>query len=100
MAQTDGAGPVPISFSNIEQAAINGQGGDDTLTYQSPVGGSNLQYTPGANPDAIALISYYPDGAQITRQIRNAGLTQPIVAGGSIYSPKFIELGGEAVSRG
>jgi len=52
----------------------------------------------GADPDAIALISYYPDGAQITRQIRNAGLTQPIVAGGSIYSPKFIELGGEAVN--
>jgi branched-chain amino acid transport system substrate-binding protein len=51
-----------------------------------------------ANPDSIALISYYPDGAQITRQIRNAGVAQPIVAGGSIYSPKFLELGGEAVN--
>jgi branched-chain amino acid transport system substrate-binding protein len=51
-----------------------------------------------ANPDSIALVSYYPDGAQITRQIRNAGITQPIVAGGSIYSPKFLELGGEAVN--
>lgn len=52
----------------------------------------------GANPDSIALISYYPDGAQLTRQIRQAGITQPIVAGGSIYSPKFLELGGEAVN--
>ena len=52
----------------------------------------------GANPDSIALISYYPDGAQLTRQIRQAGVTQPIVAGGSIYSPKFLELGGEAVN--
>jgi branched-chain amino acid transport system substrate-binding protein len=51
-----------------------------------------------ANPDCILLISYYPDGAQITRQIRNAGLTQPIVASGSIYSPKFLELGGDAVN--
>jgi branched-chain amino acid transport system substrate-binding protein len=51
-----------------------------------------------SKPDGIALISYYPDGAQITRQIKNAGLTQPIVAGGSIYSPKFIELGGDAVN--
>ena len=51
-----------------------------------------------ANPDGIALISYYPDGAQITRQIHNAGLTQPIIAGGSIYSPKFLELGGDAVN--
>jgi branched-chain amino acid transport system substrate-binding protein len=49
------------------------------------------------NPDAIALISYYPDGAQIARQIHNAGLVQPIIAGGSIYSPKFLELGGDAV---
>ena len=51
-----------------------------------------------ADPDGIALVSYYPDGAQITRQIKNAGLKQPIVAGGSIYSPKFIELGGDAVN--
>ena len=51
-----------------------------------------------ANPDSIALISYYPDGAQLTRQIRQAGVTQPIVAGGSIYSPKFLELGGEQVN--
>jgi branched-chain amino acid transport system substrate-binding protein len=51
-----------------------------------------------SNPDSIALISYYPDGAQITRQLRNAGITQPIVAGGSIYSPKFLELGGDAVN--
>jgi branched-chain amino acid transport system substrate-binding protein len=51
-----------------------------------------------SNPDGIALISYYPDGAQITRQIHNAGLKQPIVAGGSIYSPKFLELGGDSVN--
>jgi branched-chain amino acid transport system substrate-binding protein len=50
-----------------------------------------------SHPDAIALISYYPDGAQIARQIHDAGLSQPIIAGGSVYSPKFLELGGEAV---
>jgi len=52
----------------------------------------------GGNPDSIALISYYPDGAQLTRQIRQAGITLPIVAGGSIYSPKFLELGGDSVN--
>ncbi|MBN8956880.1 MAG: ABC transporter substrate-binding protein, partial [Rhizobiales bacterium] len=51
-----------------------------------------------SNPDGIALISYYPDGAQISRQIHNAGLKQPIVASGSVYSPKFLELGGDAVN--
>ena len=51
-----------------------------------------------SNPDAIALVSYYSDGAQISRQIKNAGLKQTLVAGGSIYSPKFIELGGDTVN--
>ncbi len=47
-------------------------------------------------PDGIVLVSYYADGAQITRQLREAGLTQPVVAAGSVYSPKFLELGGAA----
>ncbi|WP_429500130.1 ABC transporter substrate-binding protein [Robbsia andropogonis] len=51
-----------------------------------------------ANPDAVVLISYYADGAQIVRQARGAGLKQPIAAVGSIYSPKFLELAGEAAN--
>jgi branched-chain amino acid transport system substrate-binding protein len=57
---------------------------------------STLVRVRDAKPDAIVLISYYADGALITRQTRSVGLTQPIVAGGSIYSPKFIELAGDA----
>jgi len=51
-----------------------------------------------AKPDAIILISYYADGALIARQIRSVGLTTPIVASGSVYSPKFIELAGDAAN--
>ncbi|WP_298373129.1 ABC transporter substrate-binding protein [Azospirillum sp.] len=50
------------------------------------------------NPDGIVLVSYYTDGAQITRQLREAGLTQPVVAAGSVYSPKFLELAGVAAN--
>jgi len=57
---------------------------------------STLVRVRDAKPDAIVLISYYADGALITRQTRSVGLTQPIVASGSIYSPKFIELAGDA----
>jgi len=57
---------------------------------------STLVRVRDAKPDAIILISYYADGALITRQIRSVGLTTPIVASGSIYSPKFIELAGDA----
>lgn len=50
------------------------------------------------DPDAVVLVSYYPDAAQITRQIRAVGLSKPIVAAGPVYSPKFIEIGGEATN--
>jgi branched-chain amino acid transport system substrate-binding protein len=59
---------------------------------------STLVRVRDAKPDAIVLISYYADGALITRQIRTVGLRTPIVASGSIYSPKFIELAGDAAN--
>ena len=49
------------------------------------------------NPDGIVLVSYYNDAALLVQQIRGQGFTQPIIANGSQYSPKFIELGGAAV---
>lgn len=50
-----------------------------------------------SKPDSIVLISYYADGAQIVRQARTSGVALPIAAVGSVYSPKFLELGGTAV---
>ena len=58
---------------------------------------SSLVRVREAAPDALLLFAYYPDGAQLVRQARDIGLTQPVVAAGSIYSPKFLELGGPAV---
>ena len=58
---------------------------------------STLVRVRDSGAEAIILASYYPDGAQVVRQARDIGLTQPIVAAGSIYSPKFLELGGKAV---
>jgi branched-chain amino acid transport system substrate-binding protein len=58
---------------------------------------STLVRVRDAHPDGIVLISYYADGALIARQLRSEGLTQPVVACGSVYSPKFIELGGKDV---
>ena len=50
-----------------------------------------------SKPDGLVLLSYYADGALISRQARDTGLTLPILAGTSNYSPKFIELGGPGV---
>ena len=58
---------------------------------------STLVRVRDAKPDGLILISYYADGALIVRQVRSVGLTLPIVAIGSVYSPKFIELGGKDV---
>jgi len=59
---------------------------------------STLVRVREANPDGVILISYYADGAAIARQLKPVGLNQPVVAVGSVYSPKFLELGGEAVN--
>ena len=58
---------------------------------------STLVRVREANPDAVALESYYGDAALIARQMRDSGLTVPIVANGAVFSPKFLELGGPAV---
>jgi len=51
-----------------------------------------------AKPDSLVLVSYYPDGAELMRQVRTEQINVPVVAAGSVYSPKFLELGGAAVN--
>ena len=58
---------------------------------------STLVRVRDASPDALILIAYYPDGAQVVRQARTMGVEQKIIATGSVYSPKFLELGGPSV---
>ncbi len=58
---------------------------------------STLTRVKQSHPDSLVLESYYSDGALIVRQARDAGIKLPIAAVGSVYSPKFIELGGPAV---
>jgi branched-chain amino acid transport system substrate-binding protein len=50
-----------------------------------------------SQPDGIILYSYQADGALIAQQLADAGLDLPIVGGGSLQSPDFLNLGGEAV---
>ncbi len=59
---------------------------------------STLTRARPAQPDGLILLSYYQDGALLARQSRVTGFRQPIVAIGSVYSPKFIELGGSDVN--
>jgi branched-chain amino acid transport system substrate-binding protein len=58
---------------------------------------STLVRVRDAKPDGIIIIAYYADGALIARQLRSAGIKLPVAAVSSVYSPKFLELGGDAV---
>jgi branched-chain amino acid transport system substrate-binding protein len=58
---------------------------------------STLVRVRDAKPDGLMLISYYSDAALIARQVKQAGIKLPMVAASSVYSPKLIELGGDAV---
>ncbi|MDD2926492.1 ABC transporter substrate-binding protein [Rhodoferax sp.] len=58
---------------------------------------STLVRIRDAKPDGIVLISYYADGALIAGQLKTTGINLPAVAVGSVYSPKFLELGGASV---
>src|SRR5882757_2125713 len=58
---------------------------------------STLVRVRDAKPDGLMLISYYSDAALIARQVKQAGLKLPMVAASSVYSPKLLELGGDAV---
>ncbi len=49
-----------------------------------------------AQPEVVALISYYTDGALIAQQAKQVELSAQIVANGACNSPQFLELGGEA----
>ncbi|MDR3516729.1 MAG: ABC transporter substrate-binding protein [Azospirillaceae bacterium] len=59
---------------------------------------STLVRIRDTNPTGLILEAYYADAAVIARQVHDLGLKQPIAAVSSVYSPKFIELGGDAVN--
>jgi branched-chain amino acid transport system substrate-binding protein len=52
------------------------------------------------NPDLLYLTSMYNDGALISKQRQKLGWeTVTVMGAGSLYSPKFLELGGKAVEN-
>ncbi len=53
-AVVTGAGPIPITLTTVESAVIDGQGGNDTLTYTTPTGLDIIEFTPGPGNDGSA----------------------------------------------
>ena len=82
-----GAGPVPITFTTVEQVSINGQGGGDTLTYTSPANasaGSSMIFTPGATQDAGTITGRKFGGSTLTPlAFSNLGATGNVTFAGT-----------------
>jgi branched-chain amino acid transport system substrate-binding protein len=91
-----------VTSKNLFSAAVKEKGAEITATEGFLPNERDFRSTlvriRDSNPDAIVLIAYYADAATIVRQIRTMGLPQTIVAVSSVYSPKMIELGGDAVN--
>jgi branched-chain amino acid transport system substrate-binding protein len=58
---------------------------------------SALTNARDADPDGLIFISYQADGALLAQQVQQTGLDVPIVGAGSLQSPDFLNLGGDAV---
>ncbi|QEW20870.1 Leucine-, isoleucine-, valine-, threonine-, and alanine-binding protein precursor [Marinibacterium anthonyi] len=57
---------------------------------------ATLTRIKSAAPDGIMMESYYPDAALIARQLKDSGFDVPVLGVGSIYSPDFVKLAGDA----
>lgn len=77
-------------------------GGDATITANYLAAETDfkpiLAKVRDANPDVLALISYYNDGALIMQQAKANGINTKVIANGACYSPQFLKLGGDAVN--
>ncbi len=100
-------GSAPVVFTDVPSAAINGQGGNDTITYHTPANasGSSLVYTPGTNPDSgtitgtqVGATALTPlafsnlgagTGAVVSFTTANAGRTDHLNVEGSAAGDNF-----------
>ncbi len=58
---------------------------------------AQITKTKAANPDGIVLAGEYASAANIAREARKQGLSQPLLADLPVTSAEYIKLGGEAV---
>lgn len=58
---------------------------------------SILTKVSGAKPQAIYICMMYEEGAMLLQQRKQLGLDIPVFGTSSLYSPKLLELGGDAV---
>lgn len=61
---------------------------------------AQLKKIKAANPDALAILTYYTTGALVTLQARSLEMTTPLIGTGALAEDRFIELAGEGNAEG
>jgi branched-chain amino acid transport system substrate-binding protein len=61
---------------------------------------AQLTKLKGANPDVLAVLTYYTTGALVIQQARNLGIAAPLVGTGTLYEDKFLDLAGKGNAEG
>ena len=90
---------------NLQQqtvALLKARGGN--IKYETAVTpgttefGVNVAKIMSENPDAVFLVLYYPEAAQLTKQLIAAGYTGKILQCDAGVDPNFIKIAGEEVA--
>jgi branched-chain amino acid transport system substrate-binding protein len=61
---------------------------------------AQLKKIKAANPDALAILTYYATGAFVTIQARELDIKVPLVGTGALQEDRFIEIAGLANAEG
>jgi branched-chain amino acid transport system substrate-binding protein len=61
---------------------------------------AQLKKIKAANPDALAILTYYTTGALVTLQTRNLEMRTPLIGTGVLAEDRFIELAGPGNAEG
>ncbi len=92
VSKSDGSAVLPAALKSRGITVL------DSISFQTGDIDYSAQVTKAKslNPDGVVVAALYNEGANVVREVRKQGMTQPIVAGLGIMDPRFIELAGPA----
>lgn len=92
VSKSDGSTVLPAALKSRGITVL------DSISFQTGDIDYSAQVTKAKslNPDGVVVAALYNEGANVVREVRKQGMTQPIVAGLGIMDPRFIELAGPA----
>ena len=94
------AGAPTVNFTTTEAVKFNGQGGADTLTINTPAGGNNNTFTPGASYDSgtVSFRQFGAGTALVPLEFSHIGALGGVTFAGSGAGTDILEVNGTSNS--